>query len=165
MKLIIENLQEEKMVSTEIYKIMEEAARLCVEQIGLEIPCEISVFLVDDNYIREINKEQRNIDKPTDVLSFPMLEMDSGVYSPVETDFDLDQDLLVLGDIIISLETAKRQAEEYGHSFFREAAFLLTHGVFHLLGFDHENSEDERRMMEQQEQVLQKLNLGRSNEK
>ncbi len=165
MKLIIENLQIRETLPIELYEIMEEAAQLCIQQIGLEYPCVTSVLLVEDSHIRKINKEQRKIDKPTDVLSFPMLEMDHGKYIPVESDFDLEQGLVVLGDIVISIETAKRQAGEYGHTFFREVLFLMTHGIFHLLGFDHENDEDEREMLEKQERVLQNLNLVRNNEK
>ncbi|HHV59585.1 MAG TPA: rRNA maturation RNase YbeY [Clostridiaceae bacterium] len=164
MKMIIENLQNTKELTNELYETLEKAALLCLKEVEFDMPSEISVYLVDDEYIREVNRDYRNIDRPTDVLSFPLLEIDHGSFTPSESDFDLDQNLLVLGDIIISIETAIKQSELYGHSFEREITFLLTHGVFHLLGFDHVNPEDEKLMMGMQENVLNKMNLKRENE-
>ena len=114
------------------------------------------------------NKEFREIDRPTDVLSFPMLEYDvPGDFSQIENQtedcFNPDTGEILLGDIIISLERAKEQAEEYGHSYRREVAFLLTHSLFHLLGYDHENGGLEAmRMREKEEAVLLQLGLPRT---
>ena len=102
-----------------------------------------NVILVDNKYIRKINKEYRNIDKETDVISFAL-----------EDYKDVNTSIRVLGDIYISLEKAKSQALEYGHSLKRELAFLAVHGLLHLLGYNHENKEEEKIMFGKQEMVL-----------
>ena len=114
-------------------------------------PAEVSVTIVDNEAIHAINLEHRGIDRPTDVLSFPMFD----------EDFDDGEDC-VLGDIVISLEKAKEQAESYGHSIEREIAFLTVHSVLHLLGYDHEEGKaEESEMFEKQEAVLVKMGLTR----
>ncbi|MBQ4573930.1 MAG: rRNA maturation RNase YbeY [Clostridia bacterium] len=121
----------------------------------IEDAAEVSVTLVDNARIHELNLEHRDVDRPTDVLSFPMFE-DEGL--------DEDEALgeLILGDIVLSLERAKEQAEEYGHSFERECAFLCVHSVLHLLGYDHEISEEEEKeMFAKQEAILQELGITR----
>lgn len=113
--------------------------------------CEVSVTLTDDIGIRVLNREHRGTDAPTDVLSFPMFD----------EDFD-DGELCVLGDIVISLERAKAQAEEYGHSFEREVAFLTVHSTLHLLGYDHEEGKAaESEMFARQEMILEIMGLTR----
>jgi probable rRNA maturation factor len=102
---------------------------------------EISITFVDNKEIRNLNKTYRKIDKATDVLSFPF---DNSFNLPVK----------VLGDVIISLEKARSQAEEYGHSFDREIAFLLVHGILHLLGYDHQSPEEEEKMFSLQKEIL-----------
>lgn len=116
---------------------------------------EVSVVLVDDEYIRELNFQYRDKDTATDVLSFAMEESTGD-----EPEFGWDQDN-ILGDIIISVDTAERQAEEYGHSFVREMAYLTTHGMLHLLGYDHENEDDRSIMRQKEEEVLSILNIQR----
>ena len=107
-------------------------------------PFEVSISFTDDKGIRELNKQWRGIDAPTDVLSFPFEDGQGGV----------------LGDIVISLERARSQSEEYGHSFEREAAFLAVHSMLHLLGYDHESSEeDEGDMRRRQREILESMNL------
>ena len=114
-------------------------------------PAGVSVTIVDNEAIHAINLEHRGIDRPTDVLSFPMFD----------EDFDDGEDC-VLGDIVISLEKAKEQAESYGHSMEREIAFLTVHSVLHLLGYDHEEGKaEESEMFEKQEAVLVKMGLTR----
>ncbi len=105
----------------------------------------MQIVLVTSSDIAELNKQYRNIDKPTDVLSFP-------------NDDELDD---TLGDIFISIEQAELQALEYGHSFEREIAFLAVHGYLHLKGFDHHNDQDEKKMVEEQERILKLANLER----
>lgn len=113
--------------------------------------CEVSVTLVNNDAIRTLNREQRQIDRVTDVLSFPMFD----------EDFD-DGEYAILGDIVLSVERAKEQAEEYGHSFQRELAFLTVHSVLHLLGYDHElGKAEESEMFQRQEQILDKMGLTR----
>lgn len=117
---------------------------------------EISVTFVDDDRIHALNKEFRNIDRSTDVLSFPLGE--NGVY-----DTNYDTGAKMLGDVVISLPHAVAQAEEYGHSIQREIGFLTVHSMLHLLGYDHVNGGlEEVRMREKEEKVLTKLGLKRN---
>jgi len=110
---------------------------------------EVSVSIVDNEEIREINRQFRSIDRATDVLSFPMLTFAEGEEAEVN-----ENDEIVLGDIIISLERAKEQAEEYGHSLKREIAFLTAHSMLHLLGYDHMEPEEEAEMFRRQKEIL-----------
>ncbi len=126
-------------------------AALEYEMVGF-IP-EVSVTFTDNEGIRELNAAHRNIDRATDVLSFPLFEKE-------ELADASDGD--ALGDIVISLERAREQANEYGHSFEREVAFLTVHSMLHLLGYDHEISEaDEKEMFFKQEEILKTIGLGR----
>lgn len=161
MPIIIENLQNKIEITEEITEIIKSAVEKSLQSEGFELPSEVSILLVEDAEIQEINKVQRKIDKPTDVLSFPIVDMLDGKIISNEGDFDIEEEALLLGDIVISLETAARQAEEYGHSFERELAFLVTHGIFHLLGYDHPDQIQEKRMMDKQEEVLNQLGLKR----
>ena len=123
---------------------------------GVPLPCEINVLVTDNPGIREINREQRQVDRPTDVLSFPL---------GVDGKYDINNDTgaQMLGDIVISIEHALRQAELYGHSFNREIAYLTVHSMLHLLGYDHEPGGLELvRMREKEEAVLTQLGLVRS---
>lgn len=122
---------------------------------GMEGTYEVSISLVDDETIHQYNLQFRNKDKSTDVLSFPLGE--SGVY-----DVNPDTGRLLLGDIVISMETAIRQAESFGHTVDRELAFLTVHSMLHLLGYDHENGGlEEARMREKEEAILTSLGLAR----
>lgn len=116
--------------------------------------CEVSLVLVDDEYIHELNRDYRGIDRPTDVLSFALNEGEEPevIDGPEES---------LLGDIIISLETATRQAIEYNHSLERELAFLTVHGMLHLLGYDHEEENDRQQMREQEEHILLLMEISR----
>jgi probable rRNA maturation factor len=114
----------------------------------------VSLTFVSDEDIRELNRQYRSLDKPTDVLSFSMLEGDELAETP-----ELEDD--PIGDIVISLETARRQSDDYGHSLEREIGFLFVHGFLHLLGYDHESEADEQVMTEKQERVLQSAGLTR----
>lgn len=114
----------------------------------------ISIILTDPKNIQEINKEHRNIDKPTDVLSFPMFEKN-------ELENVRFENIEVLGDVIISIEKVKEQAEEYGHGFDRELAYMVVHGFYHLMGYDHMIEEDKVVMRAKEENVLNKLEIMR----
>lgn len=164
MDILIENEQKNITINENISGIIKTAAELCLKLEGFTEDCELSVLLVDDEQIREINREHRHIDKSTDVLSFPMLDIKDGKLISLTGDFDIDRDCLMLGDIVISLDTAKRQAEDYGHSFERELAFLVTHGMYHLLGYDHEEPDQEKVMLKKQEDVLEQMRLKRNQE-
>lgn len=150
------NDEQDKLAPPEdIEHLIEICTAAALEEEGIEDDAEVSVTLVDNETIRGINNEHRGIDRATDVLSFPMGD---GEYFEV----DPDTDAVLLGDIVISLERAGEQAEEYGHSFRREVAFLITHSLFHLLGYDHVNSEEEEKVMfGKQEKVLEKLGITR----
>lgn len=139
-----------------------ETIKRCVTQTLLmeEFPfdAEISFSITDNEEIRSLNRENRGIDRATDVLSFPMLEIEDGVL--IVEDSDILDNCVFLGDIVISLPKAKEQAEAYGHSLLRELGFLTVHSVLHLLGYDHELGEkEEKEMFEKQEQVLSALSL------
>ena len=145
--------------TVQLIRACAETALLCE---GMTIPCQIDVTLTDDEGIRNVNREQRGIDRPTDVLSFPALDWRDGEGDPEDTDFDPDTGLLFLGDVVISIERARAQAEEYGHDLRRECGFLTVHSVMHLLGYDHEDGEERRQLMRShEEQVLGVLGLSR----
>ena len=121
---------------------------------------EISVTITDNASIHEMNKEHRGVDRPTDVLSFPLYEADE-IDEMYESEEASDEPI-ALGDIVISLEKAEEQAREYGHSMEREVAFLCVHSVLHLLGYDHELSkEEEKEMFARQEEILRKMKITR----
>ena len=136
----------------------EELIKNCTEQAlaeeEMDEDAEVSVTFVDNETIRELNKQHRDIDRETDVLSFPAF---------TEEGFEVnhENDAVILGDIVISLEKAQSQSEEYGHSMKRETAFLIAHSLFHLLGYDHETPDEEKEMFEKQENVLQRLGITR----
>ena len=129
--------------------LMKRVIRTAVSEAYPEHRFEVNVTVCDDEEIREINKEHRGIDKPTDVLSFPFL------------DFDSPETLTMLGDIIISRDTAYRQADEYGHSPKREFCFLAAHSALHLLGYDHMEPEEEKQMFQRQEEILHSMGIDR----
>ena len=137
------NDEQEKIEFTPAYEeLIKKAVEAALEYEEFENDCEISITITDNESIREINKEYRDIDRETDVLSFPMDEDD------------------MLGDVVLSLEKAKSQAEEYGHGIEREIAFLTVHSVLHLLGYDHERSKKEDEdMCRRQREIVEKLGL------
>lgn len=142
----ITNLTEEKIDENDLVKVIEKVSEL----LGIENSI-VSIVLVDNEYIHKINKEYRNVDRETDVISFAFMDDETNFESGI-TD---------LGEIYISLEKAHSQSKEYGHSFKRELCFLLTHGLLHLLGYDHMTEEDEKEMFGLQEEVLNSLGIGR----
>ena len=116
----------------------------------------ITVTFTTPKNIQSINKRYRNIDKPTDVLSFPMFQREELNKKIKEKDF-LYQD--ILGDIVISIPKVEEQAKEYGHSFERELSYMLVHGFYHLMGYDHIEEEDKKRMRTKEEKILKTLNI------
>lgn len=124
---------------------------------GFDENCEVSISIVDNVEIQQINKQFRNIDRPTDVLSFPML-----TFAENEIMERNENGEIVLGDIIISLERAKEQAEEYGHSLKREIAFLTAHSMLHLLGYDHMEPQEETEMFAKQKAILEAAGIPRA---
>ena len=158
-ELIISNEQDKVEFTEELESAVKSVCEAVLAEEECDFDAEISLTLTDDESIREINREHRGIDKPTDVLSFPMLEFDGDCYDVEE---EPDSGLVVLGDIVISMERAAAQAEEYGHGLKRETAFLTAHSMLHLLGYDHvDDEEGERVMREKQNRILNGLNITR----
>lgn len=147
-----------------VKSVIEQAVRM--EQCPYE--CEINLTFTDDNRIREINREFRELDVPTDVLSFPMLEYAAPAdFSGLDQEraaaqyFNPETGELLLGDIVISLERAREQAREYGHSLKREISFLVAHSMLHLFGYDHMEEAERICMEEKQEAILESLGITR----
>lgn len=153
MAVLVSNLQEEIAVDEQLIKIVEDVVTESLKSEGYSVEAEVSLIFVDDDYIQSLNAEYRGLDKPTDVLSFALNEGEEMVEAEEAED--------LLGDIVISLPTARRQAEEYGHSFQREVAYLTAHGSLHLLGYDHMTEEDKQMMREKEEGILGRLGINR----
>ena len=156
-KVNIENQQKAIKIPTGVRMLIRRCCHAVLELEGFEGSAEVDVSLVDNARIHEINLEQRNIDAPTDVLSFPLGE--DGVY-----DKNPATDAYMLGDIVISAEKAKAQSEEFGHTFQREVGYLTVHSMLHLLGYDHvQGGLEAVRMREKEEAVMQSIGLPRGN--
>ena len=133
--------------------------RTALEAEGILLPCEVDVLVTSDDGIRAINREQRNVDSPTDVLSFPALTLRPGEL-PAEDDADPGTNRIPLGDMVLSWERVAAQAKEYGHSNRRELAYLVTHSVLHLLGYDHlDEGEQKALMRKHEERIMERLGL------
>lgn len=147
----------------EIEKLIELVVEKVLEYEKIMKNCQVSVILVDNDAIGEINNIYRKIDSPTDVLSFPMHDFQGDYDIDIHgyEDVDIDTGELILGDIAISLEKAYEQSKEYGHSFNREVAYLTVHGMLHLLGYDHEEEEDKKIMRDREESILNIINMSR----
>ncbi|MBB3127312.1 putative rRNA maturation factor [Paenibacillus rhizosphaerae] len=157
------NEQNEHPVSDELIATLEVILQKAGEAEGVE-DGEVALTFVDDKQIHELNLEYRGIDRPTDVLSFAMnesLDEELDIVYELEEDEELQDMPEMLGDIIISLDRAKAQSEEYGHSVEREIGFLFVHGFLHLLGYDHQDAASEAEMMGKQEAVLAQVGLTR----
>ena len=145
---------EENILDNAMLEDLEKAAVLCVEKEGLPADnAEISLTFVSKEEIRELNNQYRGIDNHTDVLSFPLSE---------DFDFIDEDEEYMLGDVVICLEKAREQAEEYGHSERREIVYLFVHSVCHLLGFDHMEEDEKKEMRQREEEVMTLLDLERS---
>ncbi len=155
-KVVISNEQNEMRIPTGVRLLVRRCCTAVLVQEEFEGPAEVSVTFVDDDTIHQLNKQYRDIDRATDVLSFPLGE--NGVY-----DINNDTGAKLLGDIVISIPHAVDQADRYGHSLQREIGFLTVHSMLHLLGYDHVNGGMESvRMREKEESVLTKLGLKRN---
>ena len=147
-------------------QIAEKVINYCIEREKFPYEAEINLTLTDNEGIHIINKEYRDIDRATDVLSFPMLSYETpGDFSFLmeenDDDFNPDTGEAILGDIIISVDKVREQAEEYGHSELREFAFLITHSMLHLFGYDHMEPEEAKVMEDKQRQILDELSITR----
>lgn len=149
MEVLINNLQEKLAVTEEMESLITRVVDRTLQEKTVTKDGEVSIALVDNEYIHELNRKYRDKDKATDVLTFPM------------DDLAAEEEYVVLGDIIISLEKAREQAEDYGHSLERELAFLTVHGVLHLLGYDHEEESARELMEKEQDNILGLLAISR----
>ena len=157
--IILENEQSVIEITDEIYQVIENVVNKALECEKFNKDCMVSVTVVDNNQIHQLNNEFRGIDRPTDVLSFPVLEFEDGKI--IENHGDCFEGKLILGDVILSAEKAKEQSIEYGHSLQREIGFLVCHSILHLLGYDHETEEDRAVMRQKEEASLELLGLTR----
>ena len=160
-RLIWDNEQEFIDITDDLIKTL----TACMEQTlafeTFDKDAEVSLTFTDNSGIKERNQIARGIDKPTDVLSFPMLDYEADGTLEI-CDEDLSEGAVVLGDILISMEKAVSQSEEYGHSLKRELCFLTVHSMLHLLGYDHERSQEEEALMfEKQDEILNQLGITR----
>lgn len=145
------DIEENKEYENHIKYVLNE----CFKEEGLDKKqLYINVVLTNPENIKKINKEQRNIDKETDVLSFPMFEKEEISKIP-------DNIVDVLGDIVVSVKKVQEQAKEYGHSFERELSYMVVHGFYHLMGYDHMEENDKMKMREKEENILNKLKITR----
>ena len=142
-------------------ELMKKSSRAALKKVAPDWHCSVDITLTNDEGICQINGEYRDKPVPTDILSFPLLDMVNGEYEgDLEMEVDPDTGLVPLGDMILSVERARTQAEEYGHSFDRECAYLTVHSMLHLLGYDHEREEEDRRLMRNlEEEIMQELGL------
>ena len=153
-EIVYDGIQENKNCEEIINKVIEK----CFENEKMEgLKLYISITLTNPKSIKEINKTYRNIDKETDVLSFPMFEKEE-LDNMKKNNYQVDD---VLGDIIISVDKVERQAKEYGHSFERELAYMCVHGFFHLIGYDHIKDEDKKKMRAKEDEVLNEMGITR----
>ncbi|MBS8264948.1 rRNA maturation RNase YbeY [Mesobacillus boroniphilus] len=156
MSLEVDFLDEiNELTHQELHEI-EKLLNYTAEKENVQEGSELSVTFVSNERIQEINREYRDKDRPTDVISFALEEMGEGEMEIVGKDIPR-----ILGDIIISVPKAREQAEEYNHSFMRELGFLAVHGLLHLLGYDHMNEQDEKQMFDRQKEILDGYGLGR----
>ena len=155
LKIDFDNNQSAHPITYSLKMLVRRAVEATLDYEQYTNPCEVSVTFTDNAQIRELNRRFRGIDRSTDVLSFPLFDFDGTSDEP-----PIDELIGMLGDIVLSLEQAAAQAEEYGHSFEREVAFLCVHSMLHLLGYDHETGEeDEMDMRRRQSEIMDRMGL------
>lgn len=147
-RVLFDNMQDAVTVTPALRGLIKRSVTAALKHLGKTGDYEVSVCFTDNEGIRALNAQYRNIDRPTDVLSFPMSD-------------DGEGDDGVLGDVVLSLEKCEVQAKEYGHSFERECSFLTVHSVLHLCGYDHETGEeDEKKMFALQDEIMKRIKIG-----
>ncbi|MDR1774431.1 MAG: rRNA maturation RNase YbeY [Clostridioides sp.] len=159
MNIIFEDRQEKIKLNEDIMNDIKNIMIECLNYEGYDDDYDVSLSFVDNDEIRELNREFRNIDKATDVLSFPLFTEEAEenfAQMPFE---EVEFGEISLGDIVISLERAKEQSVEYNHSLKREVCFLVCHSMFHLLGYDHDTDENTKDMRKREKDILNKLNI------
>ena len=140
--------------------LVRRTVRCALRAEGVRVPCEVSVLFTDDAGIQELNREQRQVDAPTDVLSFPAFQFIPGAFDPDMGNADPESGRLPLGDMALNLDRIHSQGEEYGHGPRRETAYLTAHSVLHLLGYDHlDEGEQKKQMRAREEIIMRKMHL------
>ena len=134
--------------------LIKKAVNMALNAEGVDVPCLVSVMLTDDEGIRRVNREFRDVDRSTDVLSFPLNELEPGDFDRSLCEKDLDTGLILLGDMMISVPRCEEQGKEYGHGYEREIMYLTVHSVLHLLGYDHVDEGERKRQMRQREKEI-----------
>ena len=134
--------------------LIKKAVKMALDAEGIDVPCIISVMLTDDEGIQSVNREFRNVDRATDVLSFPMNELVPGEFDEDCCEHDMDSGAVMLGDMMISLPRCQAQGEEFGHGFKRELMYLTVHSVLHLLGYDHVDEGEMKAQMRAREKEI-----------
>ena len=134
--------------------LIRKAAEKALTAEGVNVPCLISVMLTDAEGIRRVNREFRNVDRETDVLSFPLNELTPGSFDPELCEQDWETGAVMLGDMMISIPACEKQGEEFGHGFEREIQYLTVHSVLHLLGYDHVDEGEQKRRMRAREKAI-----------
>ena len=162
------DIEDDRDLGINYEEILTSVANVILDDEGCPYEATINLTITNDENIQELNKEYRNIDRSTDVLSFPMNDFsEAGDFSCCEDDyscFDPESGELILGDIVISLDHVISQANEYGHTILREIAFLIAHSVLHLIGYDHMKPDEEAVMIQKQEKALNTLKIYRGKE-
>ncbi|MTI70888.1 MAG: rRNA maturation RNase YbeY [Firmicutes bacterium] len=148
MEIFIDNRQDKINIDTDIEEAIKLVIKRCLEYENVGLNYEVSVSIVNNNEIKELNKKFRKKDTPTDVLSFPMIDDDI-----------IENQIPILGDIVISAEKALEQSKEFNHSFKREISYLTAHSVFHLLGYDHSYEEEKSIMREKEKSIMKSLKI------
>ncbi len=152
MTVVITDEQEKVAIPADWTGKINRVAEICLQEEEITPKAEIGLMFVDNEQIREMNSTYRDKDSATDVLSFPMYEADEAIE---------DEEEILLGDIVISLERAAEQAEEYGHSLEREVMYLLVHGLLHLAGYDHMEDDEKKEMRQREEELLTVIGASR----
>ena len=134
--------------------LIRKAAETALEAENIRVPCLISVMLTDSEGIRTVNREFRGVDRETDVLSFPLNELQPGAFDEKSCEHDPETGRVMLGDMMISLPACQQQGEEYGHGFNREICYLTVHSVLHLLGYDHLDEGEQKALMRSREKLI-----------
>jgi probable rRNA maturation factor len=165
MEIYIDNTTEDELPDYYV-EIIEDVIKGSIEYLKCPYECEVSVTITDNDGIHTINLDERGIDAPTDVLSFPMLDFDnpndlSYIEKYPQDYFNPETGELLLGDIVISLDRVQSQSKEYGHSDKREIAFLTAHSILHLFGYDHMEEEERLQMETAQDTILKRLHITR----
>ncbi|WP_315116857.1 rRNA maturation RNase YbeY [uncultured Clostridium sp.] len=165
--IYIDDRQDKIKVREDLERLIERLVDYSLKEEGVSIDYEVSILFVDNENIREINREERGKDSETDVLSFPMLHYpERKVFKEAYLNYefkpeDLDEDKLILGDIVLSLQKADEQRLEFNHSFEREVCYLIIHSILHLLGYDHMEDDEKALMRKREEEILNKFNIVR----